>query len=367
MIKLSFYIKQLLHCQQVVYVPNLGLFRKEHIPASMQDNSLLPGRIRYSLEHLPSSKDDDRLAAAIAQIEHTSIAISRQKIEEEVQSLLLKINKDGQTVLDQLGYLTYENERLTLEAFDRNFHPLPAVSLNAESNIAVDKTLSQQDNVETITPVPPIRETPIKNSRSPVRKSAVGWLIAATMLILVIGLGYYLWTTERRSLPASALKAQQNDTADEPHMATQQLKNTVHADTGLNASATGAAIQDSLSKLTVASNSLPIESADEGVLVKKVSKDLPFNIIIGSLPTIELAYKEVNNYKAKGIDAFILESNMPGNRKKISYGAYPSWQAAQYDLKKVKREVNAEAYIFPNSETLKNSRIKRKVSTNPSD
>ena len=70
-----------------------------------------------------------------------------------------------------------------------------------------------------------------------------------------------------------------------------------------------------------------------------------YEIIVGSFATMRQANKFVTEMKAKGYDLYALESRMPGNRKKISWGSFATEEAAYKELARVQKTFEPGAWI----------------------
>lgn len=84
-----------------------------------------------------------------------------------------------------------------------------------------------------------------------------------------------------------------------------------------------------------------MESQIEEPTVPKAS----YEIVVGSFATMEQAEKFVDQMKQKGISVRAIESRMPGNRKKVSYGSYASEAEAYRALPEVQKTVEPTAWV----------------------
>lgn len=70
-----------------------------------------------------------------------------------------------------------------------------------------------------------------------------------------------------------------------------------------------------------------------------------FEIIVGSFATMQQADQFVAEMKAKGIEVWAIDSRMPGNRKKVSCGSFPTQAAAYRALKEFQRTIEPGAWV----------------------
>lgn len=87
-----------------------------------------------------------------------------------------------------------------------------------------------------------------------------------------------------------------------------------------------------------------IEVAETKEPVEAASSE-SFEIIVGSFTSMEQAVKFVAEMKEKGIEVWAIESRMPGNRKKVSCGSFPTQAEAYRALKEAQRTIDPGAWV----------------------
>ncbi len=75
------------------------------------------------------------------------------------------------------------------------------------------------------------------------------------------------------------------------------------------------------------------------------TRTISFEIIVGSFASMQQADQFVAEMKAKGIEVWAIDSRMPGNRKKVSCGSFPTQAAAYRALKEIQRTIEPGAWV----------------------
>jgi len=330
MLNIGQYLHKLLLVHQAVGVPGIGIFKSERIPARFDDikGTFLPPSSSYSfIQHEPV---DHYLLDYICKALDLDLGDANEALEKATTSLLAEISDKGEVQIDEIGYLKEQEGSYVLIPLppDRLWGLQPVKELN--SALATAETAVNTDELpdkELGTPEPLINPLPEEQQTEEEKsnKSKIwGWSIAALVLIAA---SLFWWYTKKQSqTTVQSPTLVQNDTIEAKHSAV--------TDTG--------SFQDDTVKKVV--DTVTIKKKP---LIQKASKALPYSIVLGSFKTIDLAVKQAEYFRTIGIDAFVLESNMPHNRKKICYGLYATKEEAKKQLEKVRKEINPEAYIYP--------------------
>jgi cell division septation protein DedD len=330
MLNIGQYLHKLLLVHQTVGVPGIGIFKSERIPAHFDEvkGAFLPPSNSYSfIQHEPV---DQYLLDYISKALDLDLEDANEALEKATASLLAEISDKGEVKIDKIGYLKEQEGSYVLIPFspDSFWGLQPVKELNsalATGETAVntdelpDKELSTQEPL--INPVPEAQQTEEGKSD----KSKIwGWSIAALVLIVA---SLFWWYT----------KMQSRTTVQSPPVVQNDTKEAIPS----TVTDTSSFQKDTVKKVvdTITTKKKP--------LIQKASKALPYSIVLGSFKTIDLAVKQAEYFRTIGIDAFVLESNMPHNRKKICYGLYATKEEAKKQLEKVRKEINPEAYIYP--------------------
>ena len=330
MLNIGQYLHKLLLVHQTVGVPGIGIFKSERIPARFDKvtGAFLPPSNSYSfIQHEPV---DQYLLDYISKTLDLDLEDANESLEKATANLLAEISDKGEVKIDEIGFLKEQEGSYVLIPLppDSFWGLQPVKELNSaltteetavNSDELPDKELSTQEPL--ITSVPEVQQT---EEEKPNKSKIWGWSIAA--LVLIVASLFWWYTKKQSRTPLQSPHVVQNDTIEaQPSAVTD----------------TGSFQQDTVKKVvdTITTKKKP--------LIQKASKTLPYSIVLGSFKTIDLAVKQAEYFRTIGIDAFVLESNMPHNRKKICYGLYATKEEAKKQLEKVRKEINPEAYIFP--------------------
>lgn len=363
MINLGQYINNLLKLHPEVSVPGMGLFRKDRIPASFdqeKDSFVPPKRIVILFADAGS---DLLIRHAIREQEQVSDNKARELLDLAVNALLARLENQGSVTLDGVGYLQYQEGTLSLTGTDTAYPGLKATEdrLPADDQEKVPET-AEETKEETVVTDAVIEEEvvePISTEAEEIHaevledkpedeleattypdnneEAAAGkpglwiWLVSG---IILIGLAAAAWWYYHRSIPAdapagidSAIAAGAADSIRQQQIADSLAAQAAQPDTLANDSAT-------------------VDSAHMKTDPKALAGTISYEIIIASFPTMEKAEQYVARMNKKGYHMRAIKSKMPGNRKKVSYGSYLSEVEAYHALTKVQQELTKDAWIF---------------------
>jgi hypothetical protein len=344
-----------LNATPAVSVEGLGVFVRKRVPAhkNEQGTRLLPPSVEYDLQ----TDWDDEVVSLQAYLEATdpdSPLDWKTEIAAAVDELVSGLLQQPKVSLMPLGYLVRVGEQVTLQAPVETYvwpsFPIPttddaAITTVAEDNIknasvdAVPIEGSYEEvstlEEETILEEDTLEEDTFEEDTPP--RSTWGWWVAALLVVTLAGGAYLMqptWLTQW--MPDLASKVQ----TEVPKQVEQQPipPRVTHFDS----------IQreqlrlDSLKKDSIA---LAMAEADSLAKVAAAKPKVTYEIIVGSFATMAQAEKYVAQMKAKGITLNALDSRMPGNRKKVSYGSYPTEEAAYNALVQVQRDFEKGAWV----------------------
>lgn len=345
MFNLGQYLHQLLLIHPQVGVPGIGVFTKARIAARYDEQleKFLPPTSSYSL--IPHATTDNYLVDYVAKSMHLSNEEAIDVVDKTVNRLLTDIDELGEAKLEPIGYLKQMDGTYTLVSKElQSFWGLQPVDDYKEESLpeelpAVQEqpdTILQEPAIPTEPEQPEISYETVANQRE-TNNNVWLWVVTG---IIAIGLAAFLfWKRQEPGIPPHqneinvALKDTTNGSANTAKDTSTNLPDTTT--TGLPADS----LADSLNQR--------VSKEEKEPLVRKASKEKPFSIVIGSFKTMKLAIEQAKYFRTIGINAFVLESNMPNNRKKICYGSYPTKEAAKEQLEKVRNEITKEAYIYP--------------------
>lgn len=345
MTDIGFYIRQLLYIYPRVYVPGIGTFSRVRTAASFSESEkfLQPGTFFIQVTESDQPENAALISRHLSALQGLPAAEIMSSLETWASEIKKQLQDGRQVLLNNLGILSLRNGALHLQTLDENFRPFGKTRLLVEEITPEEAVQPALHELESAAVVP--------GSEQHHRERKWWWSAALALAALAAGgiIFFYVLAPNR-----SAKAPKQTESLDRPIMGTDTTAAPSHT-----IRETDSPAMMSESKGTgYQSDSRTTEGLGDTVLITRLSKAYPYHIIIGSLPSIDKAKIEVENYRAKGVQASILDSNVPNNRKKISYAAYRTWQEAAKDLPRVKKEVNAEAYVYPNSATPRKERKK---------
>lgn len=330
MLNIGQYLHKLLLIHQEVGVPGIGIFKSERIPARFDDlkGAFLPPSSSYSLiQHEPV---DHYLLDYISKALDLDMEDASKTLEKATAGILAEISDKGEVKIDEIGFLKeQEGAYVLIPLLPDSFWGLqPVKELNTalateESAVNTDELAGKEPNAQEPLINEVLEEQQTEEEKS--NKSKIwGWSIAA--LVLIAASLFWWYNKQQSQTTIQSPTVVQNGTIE--------AKPSAVTDTG--------SFQDDTVKKVV-----DTITTKKKPLIQKASKALPYSIVLGSFKTIDLAVKQAEYFRTIGIDAFVLESNMPHNRKKICYGLYATKEEAKKQLEKVRKEINPEAYIYP--------------------
>lgn len=332
-------IANLLRRYPAVGVPGIGVFKRIHDPASYDavQAVFLPPIDRIELvEDDPNVFSITTYLAAQRRIDRASAVVM---LETVVKDTMEAIARNGEVLLDGLGYLFAGGRSVAFRPFEAGR------LLGKPVVIAPPSAVDEAKGTETISEYPhgPSVNEPevdLEGEEHTVRKpSYVPWVVAATVALLLIVTGT-IWYNRPAWFGGKSLadifvpkpEANQPIPSDEaiPLM-------EVKEDSGLTDSG----------QLSDA----PVDSVPTGTdSVLKIDDlaakpSVTYEIIVGSFATMQQANKFVAEMKAKGYDLQAIDSRMPGNRKKISWGSFATEEEAYKELARVQKTFEPGAWI----------------------
>jgi nucleoid DNA-binding protein len=324
--KLGAHIIELLNETPRVYLPGLGTFKKERVPALFDEetDSFLAPSQKIILTNEKGSVD--QLINLISQAGEISEEEAENQLKKVVGSILLELNEKGESKIEGFGKLAKDRETIAFVE-DKQEEALPFYKNISEikliePSIKEPLVLDENDKEEIIEPFIPIEEF------EPQGKS-INWLwpIAIIIVLVITGAFWFLNSKGIKKEEAAFSKPSKNDS-------TQAASSII-----IDSDTTVINEQDTtLSSL--------IQESTEPIAETHVEPVTTFEIIIVSFGKFSEAEKYVENMNAKGYKIRILENKNPGNLYKISYGSFTDEVEAQQELNKVREDFSKEACIY---------------------
>ncbi|SEK67937.1 Sporulation related domain-containing protein [Parapedobacter koreensis] len=323
-------------------VPEIGVFTVTHVAASYDEEQsmFLPPTSHVALAE--SGRPDAFSIAAYVQVQYkVDEAAAKRILDEAIAKIMESISRNGQALLSGLGYLLADGASFVFKPFEaEGFGRKPVKEV-----APVEKPLHTTAIEEVQQPVA-VAETVVAADETTVAEESISegrgsrWLIATVVVVVLlfaaVGWAWYYKPAWLERTKIASLFGREGDTArggsSEPSRQPVQIPivtvDTVALDT------TQAQPVDSLSADSVVN---PPE-----VVAKPA---VTYEIIVGSFATMAQAEKYVAQMKAKGYELHAINSRMPGNRKKISWGSFETEEEAYRELARVQKTFEPGAWI----------------------
>jgi len=338
MSNLGLYIKEALKDKNEIYLPEIGTFKKERMPAFFDDlkNCFMPPVQSFILTE--EQVADQFLIEFIAKQDKISLEESRIKAGKLIKALKNHVEVNEEAILEGLGKLKKENNGYTfystlpstLEAEFREYEPI------AETDIL--EPISIEDFEEEVeVEVEKTPSAPIVNNNSlediEQETSSKRWLwpvFGIAICVLIAG----IWFLNPVSTNSTS-KVEEVLTKNQ--LEKQTVKGPAQESDEINAQNPIQEIQEPI-----------VEEPTEGIIRESTGK---YEIIIAAFNTMEEAKDYVAKTNAKGYNVYILRNNKPSNLNKISYASFQHDQEANEALAKVRKELTPDAWVFENKKT----------------
>lgn len=380
--KLGEYITEILNENRKVYLPGLGTFEKERIPALFDENSnsFLAPSDKIILTNEKGIAD--LIIKAIAQAEGISEEESENELKKAIGSILLELNETGESTIPNFGNLTKEDDdgivfiqdEVSIEALPLYkpvselkllSHSIPESELDPQivlnqlfqkeldSNAEMEEVSESESGMSSETPNdfdshPESHVTEVLNSHlepdkeeeyllanedSRPKKSSRLWLWPVAALIVLISAAA-LWYfnpslfEKKEEVPFTIIHPIEEMNSDEL-LSTDSLSPS-----------------DIIPLITPDSLSVSEENEVELESTPPKEPTITFEIIIGSFGKRSEAENYIENMRSKGYKLRILENQRAGTLFKISYGSFTDEAKAQLELNKVREDLAKEAWVY---------------------
>jgi cell division septation protein DedD/nucleoid DNA-binding protein len=332
MSNLAQYMRKALESGQMVYLPEIGTFRKERIPAFFD---ALKERFVPPFRNLVLT--DEQLA------EHSIFNLIRAEkdgqkrrrlIEEEISDLKKDLSKGDEVILEGLGRLRQNGERIEFNASGLAWNDFPEYEELPDSPVLRNPVI----------PAPVVEEQEVVADDLPVmtgttvERSQRSWIWLIAALLLAGAVFAWFWYRTPGNLPGEQTASSPQSPAAEQVPATLKTDATaLKADTQLGQDPAPAAPDSALAEG-------PASLA--AAMVREPSGR--FEIIIAAFHTMEEATEFVERTNAKGYDVYIIKNQRPNNLNKVSYASFDTEREVNEAIAKVRKEINPDAWIYKN-------------------
>lgn len=337
---LGLYIKEALQDKGEIYLPGIGTFKKERIPAFFNDlkQCFMPPLQSIVLTD-KQVLSDQSLIQFIAEKENIDLEESRLKIEQTLSELETELKEKEEITLEGFGKLKRVEDRYEFT----HFQPSQEVAFNdyepiaeAEVIILVEEKInisSPAVHLNTDEALLPIEEVAINEEDIEQEANPKKWLWPVLALLICAAIAGFWFLNPNfnfTNLTNTAEVVPNNQAIIE-----QTVIEPPAQSTDLNAQT------QALESTELAQD--PVSNPSEGMVKEAQGR---FEIIIAAFNTMEEAEAYVNRTNAKGYNVYIIKNNNPGNLNKISYGPFQTAEEADQALVKVREELTKEAWVF---------------------
>lgn len=336
---LGLYLKEAVQDKGQIFLPGIGTFKKERIPAFFDD---VKQRFMPPLQSIiltDQQVTDETLIQFIADKEDIDLEESRLILESFLSEIETKLQEKKEITLGGFGILKKVKDRYEfshfqskLEGVFNNYEPIAEsqniIPVEGPASIA-DPVVNSSQAEATL----PIEESVIIEDDIEEENTSRRWLWAV-LAIVALGSIAGFWLLNPNFNSENLTKTP--ETIPDKQAIEQTLTETPAQSTDLS---TQAQPSDSLEQAVQNPASEPSES-----IIKEAQG--PFEIIIAAFHTMEEAEAYVNRTNAKGHNVYIIKNNNAGNLNKISYGSFQTAAEADQALAKVREELTKEAWIF---------------------
>lgn len=328
-------IANLLRRYPAVGVPGIGVFRKTHGTAmyNAEKSVFLPPVDRIELV------DDDVDVLPI-----TTYLEAQQRLDESAATAMLEgavrdimgaIRRNGEVLLDGLGYLFADGASVGFKPFE--FGEFVAKPIAARSPVvSTPDELAAPSDDEVDVSMKPEEELAVPDEITGQRRykawivgGAVAAVLIATVAIWQFQPTWFGINAVEPTAAANTLAGSSSSSSDATPLDDANQGDVTVSDTSLLAAAVD----------TMPEDSVPVAG------VPSAKPSVTFEIIVGSFATMRQADKFVTEMKAKGYDLYAIDSRMPGNRKKISWGSFTTEEEAYKELARVQKTFEPGAWI----------------------
>lgn len=328
-------IANLLRRYPAVDVPGIGVFKRTHTPASYDagQSVLIPPTDRIELVERHS--DVFPITAYMQAQQQVDGPTATALLETAVNGIMDSISRNGEALLEGLGYLFADGASFVFKPFEANrLTAKPVVAPLPISGDAIKQAVEEEDGSPKGKP-----EIGLTGEEYTDRRNYTPWLVSvavAALMIAVAAIWYYqpIWFSDESLVSVFKPKASMHrpEPVDESIPFAEVERDSVVADSGRPATT----VPDFAS--------VGLDSASE-TDTAPAKPSVTYEIIVGSFATMHQANKFVAEMKAKGYDLHAIDSRMPGNRKKISWGSFATEEEAYKELARVQKTLEPTAWI----------------------
>lgn len=367
---LGTHIIELLNESPEVYLPGIGIFRKERVPAIFDENTniFLAPTHRIVLHEEQGSALP--LIDAIVKSTGNTFHDCEEQLKATTGAILLELNEKGESEIQHLGklikkerivsFIPIENEESSLPFYKsvkerkliapkkKDFleNELIEEELNEEELIdeesdhrpeafVVNDSLSAseqeelEEEQETTSFHASASESKVEEPEFEPKGKSINWLwpILIILVLIVVGIVFLLKPTPKNTEPSLVEKNK-----------TERLLPDTSVTTIIPIEIDSPNVKEV--------DTLSAQAVDPVANAVPVKEKITYEIIIVSFGKLAEAENYLETMLKKGYPLRILKNRRPGNLYKISYGSFNSGEEAQIALNKVRESLAKDAWIY---------------------
>lgn len=357
MINIGTMIRRGLANKETFYLPGLGTFREEHVPAYFDESEQLFMPPYRALIFVNNELDRDKLTEFIIGNQTLSLTESKRTSSLIVDKFEDCMATKKETYVEGIGNCTFnqndelvllpENEKQELSLYD----PIAEAEVllthdtrldMAESDHLANDTSQLDEQTPAIPTEPPlasISDNELEDLQQ--ENSSRRWLwpvIGVALCVLIAGI-WFLNPIQNATKDSNNGNKQASN-LQESGKSSDSISPTANATNQISETETANSAMDS---------NLPDGSASGGNTDEILrAPSGRYEIIIAAFDTMTEAKDFVGKTNAKGYNVYILQNNRAGNMNKISYASFNTAAEASESLLKVRKELASEAWLWEN-------------------
>ncbi|MBD3725013.1 MAG: HU-CCDC81 and SPOR domain-containing protein [Flavobacteriaceae bacterium] len=308
------YIYDLLYRYQCVTVPGFGAFITENVSAQINGRAatFLPPR-KVITFNANIKNNDGLLANHVASNENVSFEVALNKIQIEVTNWIAELNQRNSITLKNIGSIATigEEKAWIFEPSNTTNFLVSSFGLNQLISPEIKREIV---TLETKTTEVVVEKEPISIAPIPEIKKDYSYLKYAASLALFVTVGLFSYKFYNDDQVAKQTLLVQKNVQNKVHEQIQQA-------------------------------TFFIETPNVAVELPITEEKLPYHLIAGAFRSEENAEKALQMLIDQGFKAQKLDKNKY-DLYPVAYGSYATLEEAEMEKQKLKRDVDAEAWLL---------------------
>lgn len=364
---LGTHIIELLNEGPAVYLPGIGVFKKERVPAifDKNTNSFLAPTQRIILHEEQGSAIP--LIEAIVKSTGNNFKDAEEQLKATTGAILLELNEKGESEIQHLGklikqeriisFIQVEKEESALPFYktvkerkliapkkeeliedelteeelidEESDHILEPIVVNDSRSFPEQEKLEENPETASFRASASVSENKVEEPEFEPKGRSINWLwpILIILVLIIVGIVFLLNPTSKNT---------------ESSLIEKNQTGSVLTDTDITTVVPVEVDSPNVKEV----DTLSAQMFDPVLSATPVKEKITYEIIIVSFGKLAEAENYLDAMRKKGYQLRILENRRPGNLYKISYGSFSSRDEAQIALNKVRESLAKDAWIY---------------------